>query len=62
MVQDDKAWTDLDRIRAMVARLEQRCSDGKATIEEMEELKLAIEKCRFLEEEAMRKWKQCFGS
>jgi hypothetical protein len=46
----------------MVARLEQRCSDGKATIEEMEELKLAIEKCRFLEEEAMRKWKQCFGS
>jgi uncharacterized coiled-coil DUF342 family protein len=58
----DRAWSDLDRIRKRVERLEQRFLEGSASVREMEELPKAKEKLRKLEEEVKVKWKKCFGS
>jgi len=58
----DRAWSDLDRARGRVERLERRYSDGSASVKEMEELPIAKEKLKRLEEEVRDKWKKCFGS
>lgn len=58
----DRAWSNLDRARARVSRLERRYADGSASVKEMEELPLAKRELERLEAEVKVKWKNCFGS
>lgn len=57
-----RGWTELDKIRRRIAKLEKRCSDGDATALDMERILKLKELLARREEEAKQKWKNSCGS
>lgn len=57
-----RAWTELDRVRRRLGRLERRQEEGSVTTQEIEEIPRLRALLRSREAEARAKWKNSFKS
>jgi hypothetical protein len=57
-----RTWTELDRARRRLQRLERLFMEGSANQKQIDELPRAREALANEEKKAREKWKNCFGS